>query len=303
MLGDSFFEQGVTHEVCEDYARHGTEYAILSDGCSNGGGPRIDSDWGARLLVMAAEGFALWRNEVSAALAGIEGYIRGVSIPIKPAAYAATLLWLRPNANYTGVEGLMIGDGVVGGRRKDGSWVIHAVEFGGGAMDNSAPYYLKYRMFGENEIWEKTFGRAYVLRTYSGNLFDPSLEFPSEIVTKEARGDQWQAVMPCEEVKKELDFARPYEEFLFSFDEYNFVFAASDGVQSFYNPLRTKTNKHNEPIHMLDVLRVLMNIPQFRPGYMRQSRHWNFKQDRPGTFKRRNWLNGDDVSVGAVYCG
>ena len=51
----SFFTIGSTHLVCEDYALHGKDYVILSDGCSNGGGPRIHTDWGSRILCKAAE--------------------------------------------------------------------------------------------------------------------------------------------------------------------------------------------------------------------------------------------------------
>ena len=55
MTTESIFEQGSTHEVCEDYAIQGGGYTILADGCSNGGGPRIDTDWGSRILCKAAE--------------------------------------------------------------------------------------------------------------------------------------------------------------------------------------------------------------------------------------------------------
>jgi len=35
----SYFKIGSTHVVCEDYAIHTDDAVVVSDGCSNGGGP------------------------------------------------------------------------------------------------------------------------------------------------------------------------------------------------------------------------------------------------------------------------
>lgn len=50
MIFDSYFRIGDGHQVCEDYAAHGENYAIVSDGCSAG----EQSDWGARLYTVLA---------------------------------------------------------------------------------------------------------------------------------------------------------------------------------------------------------------------------------------------------------
>jgi hypothetical protein len=306
MLIDSFFEQGVTHEVCEDYARHGDEYVVLADGCSNGGGPRIDTDWGARILCLSAEASLprslrsgdysykpedslefLWRIIENA-----QSYYSFL-LPTPPEGMCATLLTLRPIHDY--LQAMIIGDGVTGGKRKDGSWVIRSVEF-----SNSAPYYLKYRMFADEQSWWETYGKNYTLTTYTGNLHDPTLEFTEWSPERE---HAWKSVMTVEIETKEWDLSPPFLSFTYPLDEFEFAFIASDGLHSFYHPRKTQTNKHNEPIHVLDVLRVLLDIRGYRPGFMRLQRHWNFRQDRPGTFKRRNWQHGDDVSMGAIYCG
>ena len=48
---DCVYAMGYGHRVCQDYARSGPGYVIVSDGCSGA----KDSDVGARLLVLAAE--------------------------------------------------------------------------------------------------------------------------------------------------------------------------------------------------------------------------------------------------------
>lgn len=306
MLADAFFEQGLTHEVCEDYARHGADYAVLSDGCSNGGGPRIDADWGARLLCLAAEANISTKDgkdpvEYVQQIAEAAKHLYHNLLPMSPEGMCATLLTLRPILFYLPtwnfLQATIIGDGVSGGKRKDGTWVIRSVEFA-----HSAPYYLKYRMFKENDQWAKVCSKSFTVRTYAGDLFNPSLAFPPywPITYRE---EKWQSVMSFQEEQKELDFEKPFEVFEYPLDEFEFAFIASDGVHAFFTPVRNETNKHNEPIHFLDVLRVLLDIRGYRPGFMRLQRHWNFKQDRPGTFKRLNWQHGDDVSVGAVCCG
>ena len=117
--------------------------------------------------------------------------------------------------------------------------------------------------------------------------------------TQEERLKIWDQAIDTNAQTKTLNIEKPFEEFDFPIDEYDFVFVGSDGLGSFY----IKTPKGNASIHLLDVLRVLMDFRSFRPGFMRLQRNWSFKQERQGTFKRRNWQNGDDVSIGVLYCG
>src|ERR1035437_403236 len=48
---DIAFVTGATHKVCQDYARKGESFVLLSDGCSSS----EDSDFGARILVKVFE--------------------------------------------------------------------------------------------------------------------------------------------------------------------------------------------------------------------------------------------------------
>jgi len=196
------------------------------------------------------------------------------------------------------IAGLVVGDGVIGGKRRDGTWRIHVVEFNSGA-----PYYLRYQMFGDTDSWVERYGNKYQIITYDGaDIMNRRWEYPENPPDAIQRFAFWDDELAVT-TPKELDLDHPYEQFRFPVKEYEFVFVTSDGPTSFYERRVTKTSKSNEPLHVLDVLRVLMDIRTFRPGFIRLQRQWAFKQERRGTFKKRNWHNGDDVSAGVIYCG
>jgi hypothetical protein len=302
MISDSFFEQGSTHEVCEDYAVNGYEYAVLSDGCSNGGGPRIDSDWGSRLLCKAAEQHLRFANTTPRFLTAVSETVQ-TQVRTFPGldvrCLAATLLVLT-HRDYKEINALVVGDGIVGGKRRDGRWKIYEIEFSRGA-----PYYLKYEMCGETEDWAKEFGGVCTVSMYFGKLLDPEHEVPEDFIYEERRR-HWEASGFTAERSFNWTETNPWLTFNFPVDEYEFVFISSDGLGSFYQP-RRKTVKYNEPIHVLDSARVALDMAPCepgtqKPGFARAQRNWVFKLDRAGTFRRRNWVNGDDVSVGVMYC-
>lgn len=300
MRTDSFFEQGVTHEVCEDYALHGDEYVIVSDGCSNGGGPRIHSDWGSRLLCKAAEQH-LHRTDSPNDFAAFVCSTAAAQISSFPNLDAncltATLMTLLGDGKV-----LVAGDGVCGGKLKDGSWQISIIEFPpGGETNQPAPYYLLYRMikFGQQE-WAKKFGGICTVKTFIGDLMAD--ECPDDW-TFESRDAFWQEQGEWREHSFEWQFGNPFYITDLPTDQYDFTFIASDGPQSFYEMRRTATQKYNERVHVMDALRVLLDLRNFCPGFARLQRNWVFKQDRADTFVRRNWHNGDDVSLGVIYHG
>jgi hypothetical protein len=191
------------------------------------------------------------------------------------------------------INAMVVGDGVVGGKRRDGRWKIHVIDF------NSAPFYLKYNIFKEEDIYFKHRENKYSITTYFGQLMSPALEM-TEFVPLTERYAMWAENMSITEKEHTLDPKSPQIVFDFPINDYEFAFICSDGVESFYHPVRNELQKSNEPIFVLDALRVLLDFPN-RPGFARIQRNWVFKQDRKGTFIRRNWKNGDDVSVGAIH--
>jgi hypothetical protein len=293
MISDSYFEQGATHEVCEDYAVHGDGYAIISDGCSNGGGPSIDSDWGSRILCKISEELILNDPEFFVPLVGSKAKMLMSMIPnLGQNCLTATLMTLRVlNDNF---HAFTIGDGVVGGKRKDGRWKIHVIKFPKG------PFYLKYNIFQEEQSFFDAFGDKFTIGTYFGKLMTPEMEAP-EFPKYSHRVAEWNQFMTYVEKEYTLDPNKPFHTFDFPVDEYDFAFVSSDGMESFYQQQIDITRKHNENICVLDALRVVMDFITIRPAFARLQRQWAFRQDKTGTLLRRKWKNGDDVSVGVIH--
>ena len=289
MITDSFFEQGVTHEVCEDYAVHGDDYAILADGCSNGG-VSIHTDWGARLLCKAAEEH-MARIQAEPTL--FMQLVMNTALT-QPRAIAnlpvgcltATLLTLCQTCQGNdGLIATIFGDGVVGGLRKDKTWDIRVIEYQpGGTTGQAAPYYPKYKLLEEEDRWVELFGDKYLVTTYHGNL-----TFPSNLT--------------MEQKERVLSLEDPFEYWFFDKKIYDFAFIASDGIQSFYEWDETSTSRQQSRIGTPAVLGVLLDILSFQKDFLRLQRGWAFKQDKPGTFKRRGWHNADDVSMAGIYMG
>lgn len=292
IIADSFFQQGAGHDVCEDYARHGENYAVISDGCSNGDGPRIDSDWGARFLCRAGER-AIWMQDHPVhymQLLGQQLKWLPSALEIPNEFLTATLMTLCGTSLRH--EARAIGDGVIGGRRFDGRWKIYVIEFPKG------PYYLKYTLFGEESSFQKKFTEFYKVTTYFGKLMSPEMELKGE--TYAERSEKWSQTMSMSWKEHEVDFKFPWHDFMFSAEDYDLVFIASDGVESFEELRSTPTGKHKEQVHLLDVLRVLLDFMVIKPGFAQHQRHWAFKQNKRGTFPCRNWKNFDDVSMGVL---
>jgi hypothetical protein len=187
MLTDSIFEQGVTHEVCEDYALHGDGWVVVSDGCSSG----EFTDWGSRLLCKAAEQHLSKQCQhpmqfYQAVGATVLTQARTFVLPAN--CLTATLLTAQREGDN--IKAIAIGDGIVGGKRRDGRWKIHVIDFPTPLGSGGAPFYLKYDIFNETDQWLARHGSDYKITTYFGNIMSPEMEFP-EGATFEKRCEDW----------------------------------------------------------------------------------------------------------------
>lgn len=280
---DSFFQQGVVHEVCEDYALHGANYVIISDGCSNAGGPRIHTDWGSRLLCKAAEMYLpiiyddrhTFFKEVYKF--GVDLVSEFVNLPIE--CLTATLGCLIDNDTF--FHFLLVGDGFYGVRRRDKTWEIKEVKFlSGGIAKAAAPFYLRYTQNDDEfEKYQVLFGSQWSITRYVGSL---------------------EKLEKIEESIQDFRNFFPYVWWSAPTSEYELAFITSDGVSSFYETITTSTSKHNENISPIPVLQVLLDFVNFRPDFLEVQRNWAFKQNKKGTFIKRNWHNADDVAMGVI---
>lgn len=288
MLAESFFHQGDGHEVCEDYAVHGDGYIFVSDGCSNAGGGSIDSDVGARIMCLQSKRHVPYLTNGDYA-----GFFHALHMFSAAAGNVMNAHWDCLTATLLSVfncgektRTLVCGDGVVGGKSKarPGEWVVHQYEFlPGGTTGKAAPFYFKYIMHKEVENYLSLFGGKLKKTTYRGDLLAADRK------------------MEVEESEHQITPDSFY--FVDEFAECEFVFACTDGVGAFQKEIRTETSKHKEPVPILDVLGVLLDVPPLRSGFLRAQRAWAFRRHLRGTFPHRGWHPDDDVSCGIVRCG
>jgi hypothetical protein len=286
MIADSFFQQGFTHDVCEDYTLHGGDYAIVSDGCSNKG-KSIKTDWGSRVLSLMAE------NQLPSFLKGekddvmsnpmtfiqevvdhAENFLTHLS-GLEKNCLTATLgvVCLKENSLRT----ILCGDGVIGARRRNGPWEFYAYEAVSGAC--FYPIYLNCP-----QSTEAFFGRdtTHTVRSYSINYSD--VQSLSESTDKLS-----------------LTPSKPWFDHDFPIEKYDTAFVGTDGLTSFVQRVNTGTSLTNVPVPLHEALGVLFDEITFRSGFLRFQRSWAFRRRTKGTFQSREWKNADDCSVGMLH--
>ncbi len=303
MIVDSFFQQGESHDVCEDYALHRQNYAIVSDGCSNFGGPKICTDWGSRFICNSAEYYlpiltdsASYNKsqtkdgEIPSDLNCAKRFfeIVGATVFDTVRMFGAGIPWDSMTATLGMVyhvngmiHALLMGDGVIGARKRNGgNWVIQTYE-----PQNGGCFYLKYITMGEVESYfqnSKSKG-IYNVNTFFGDIKNP-LEMEKNL-----------NVMI-------LDPEYPFFKNSFSVEEYDLVFVGTDGWMSFYEKVQTTTSKYSQPLSAIDPLNVILDVPLYKEGFLNVQRTWAFKRPQKGSYINRNWHNSDDASLGIIYC-
>lgn len=262
---DAFFSIGKTHLVCEDYARagyqkNGTPFGIVCDGCSSS----PDTDFGARLLAAAAafEMQFLWQTSVKRIIQQADKSRRWVDLP--PLCLDATLLRLYWDGE--GVNTTCFGDGVVAARRRDGTFVLHTVDYPG-----NAPFYPSYYLDEQRlRLWEEHTGLRHTRRSFDS-----------------ATGEWTEEVVGCE-------IAQPQA---FGVQEFDLVVILSDGVQSFQHLVKTGTSRTLEAVPVEQVVEHVLAIKGTKGAFLsRRCRKFLTKQ-----CVRLGWQHSDDFSAAAIW--
>lgn len=279
MICDSFFHQGITHQVCEDYALHGDGFAIISDGCSNGGGPRINSDWGARILCKSVQkNISILDADDDKKPFFYEVGISALEIlntigNLKKECLSATIGMVYKTKNT--INTLLIGDGAVIAKNKNGNLEVKVYE-----AISGAPFYLKYTICNESNEYFQKFGNLHRITSYIGNIKD--------------------GLQLLKQEKNEINLTSPWFEESFSLDNYESVYICSDGISSFIEKVNTGTSKHTDPVPIVDVLKVLLDGINYRNHFLQIQCNWIFNRATTGTFLHKRWYNSDDFSVAAI---
>lgn len=269
----TYTRQGATHHLmCQDYALHGPNYAILSDGCSTA----PNTDFGARLLAKSAELQLLEHNQLDArAICERARSVKDV-LHLHDECLRATLLTARTYGvdDETWVECTSFGDGVIVAKHRDGHFEWIEIKY-----ESGAPYYPIYsNEAGSREQYEKKFGSKGIVTLFKGN---------------------WQEYHSC---PYDLPIDLPAVQ-CFQAKDFEFVAIMTDGVSSFFEMKNQGTSKCMSPVPLIEILKLLMDFKGFDNQFVVNQCHWLFEKDAKDTFKRLGWKNGDDFSIGVIHCG
>ena len=261
MNSDKFFCIGSSHTICEDYALSGkngdTPYAIISDGCSSS----MNTDFGARLLAIAASHYIDLFSKPNFNDALINTAIDNArSIGLPSTTLDATLLTASVVNDNVMVKAY--GDGFIAAVY-DNFIQLYQIEYPSGA-----PFYLNYLRYPERL---KLLDRTHIVKEYIIN------DERSDIVSTSESQD----------LGTTLQF--PIAPSLRA------VAVMSDGIGSFSARKLESTYKIDEELSPAIVVARMLNFKNYN-GVFVERRMKRFKHD----IQVDNWNHYDDVSIGAI---
>jgi hypothetical protein len=288
MNADVAIEVGNSHKLCEDYGRAALfpcandvklPYVIISDGCSDPKSP--DTDFGARLLVKAAENFLLVdgnhfaTNAIAAASAQAQG------IGLHKNSLDCTLL--VATSTLQGVAKVMCwGDGAIVARRRDGSMRVIEIQFPSGA-----PYYLNYEL-DRNRL--SAFYEMEVPPDQKTGL--PGMKGLMKLVKGYEIDAQGNTTLAETTSSGDPETFRDFKK-----EEYQFVGIMTDGVESFYS---INDKGIHVPVPLTDVVKEVMRYGPATGGEFVQRRFNKFSKE---FCEKNGWYHYDDFTIGVINLG
>ena len=291
---DTFFTQGTTHKVNQDYAlscfNHNENKAaiIVCDGCSSAevqvGSRRINNtDTGVRLLARAAAKHIFQDNigldkMFQRILATANGFRAALSLE-RESMYATLLVAYADDAL---IHVHCVGDGAVALRERD----TGDIRFFELSFPNGAPYYLQYEYDdGSRDLYQANCGEA------NYEIQESLLKADDTI---EVRGTQRSRVP--------LDSSAIGGMGYFTFDlmeyrsKYDMVALISDGISNFIRRMDGATSRISERVDALDVAEHLLRFKGFNGAFVERRCTRAMLE-----FENLGWQNTDDLSVAAMY--
>lgn len=269
MITDSFFLQGKSHKVCQDYAIHGKDYVILADGCSTA----KDSDFGARLLAKAAQsviedGWKIDDEGYKQILYRAKNYLD--KLELSNDCLCATLSIVQSIEEYFYIS--IFGDGSLAVKDLKGNTSIYTVEF-----PLNAPFYLRYLL--EHQLindYQNNIGNYYTINEF-------------------ILGEEQEAFQDI----FNIDFNNPINTYLFqqfAHKDIATIALFTDGISSFYSCENRETSKQITKIEASPIIEELLTFKNFNPGFVERRCQAAMRK-----FNKLGWFNSDDLSMGVIY--
>jgi hypothetical protein len=275
---DSFMTIGNSHEVCEDYiySSFGVDpYIILSDGCSSSN----NTDVGARVLVHSARnilnrfiyktGMPINADTMGDMIAN-EADETIKKMGLNTSALDATLIIAYRLKNKIVIN--VFGDGNVILKKKDGTTKIYNYQYA-----NNMPYYLSYYVDA---------GRQ---NQYCREMFDVD-EGGKTMTTNLLRLNNDPALRDYHEYSHE-DFVK-IPTFVLPIEEYAMIGIASDGIESFGNPVSGLRKDHYVVLEELTAFKG--TVGEFLKRRCKRAIK---------NYKKEGIEHYDDVSIGVMLIG
>lgn len=272
MSADVFYTIGSTHQVCQDYAIAGSNYAIIADGCSSA----KDSDWGARLLAKALDE-SLAKNPTLKGCdfgfhfhdALLKAYKWSEMLGLDEECMASTLL-----CAYKAIDGFwtfVTGDGYVVAKTSEGLMLLEY------KYETGAPCYLYYNLREElMNGYKQCFGKGNLLLEYS------KLDKNGKKTVTGNRcfaPDEWRQAATQ----------------LFMFTNTTAVGVCTDGLGSFIKQTKTNTSIQNTTLPFNEVVNGFFSFKNMDGQFVHRRCQKEFK-----SLHDKNIRNGDDFAMGVV---
>lgn len=271
MITDCAISTGSTHPICQDYARSGEDYVILSDGCSDPKSP--DTDIGSRLIVLAAEHFKKSGGgpieNIHKSILAIAAYF-AEQVGLKRTCLDATLLTIWPiNGKMTAT---IFGDGAFFQKIPSGLPAGgHTLSVTTVSYPDNFPFYPNYLLPERTARPKPSYQKAEIRRM--DFLPNGQIEEGSAFSGEEGKNFWSMEVDP------------------------NAIFAGvtSDGIGSFIQHIILETSKETQAINNKEILPDLLGFKSFNPGFVKR-RMQRFEKDL-SLQKRQHY---DDLSIAAI---
>ncbi len=231
MNTDSHFTIGKSHKVNQDYASHGPDFVLVSDGCSSS----KHTDFGSRLLVKTYK--SIINDQTTSFFDAVGKSYRVIDdLGIPSEALDATLLSLKVDNNKFNLQ--VSGDGFFVKVKNDNS-----IEYKSFIYPSGAPYYLNYSTnFARKEKYKQLYGTKLIVKTYNKDV----------LISEEVFDDQ---------------FIYKLEE---SVDDIKSISIMTDGIASFLRYDITQTSKSNVQVSEYDVIKELTSYKNHNGEFVKR---------------------------------
>jgi len=263
MNTDALFIKGKSHDICQDYAIAGSNYILISDGCSSS----KDTDIGARILLKTAEKHI--NSDIKTDLLkdiAKNAYKYTKTINLNEESLDATFIGaiMLDNKIYI----YLAGDGGLAVCYENNEVLVNMINYKSGY-----PFYLNYF---NNESRLKSFMQNNNMININAFLYKDN---------------------DYEQIKLN-DYFIHYSNYyckILNPDNIKYIAIFTDGIDSFYRLINTGTSKNTEKVELKYLLKSLLGFKTTVGDFVKRRLNKFYKEND------NNIFNHDDFTMAVMY--